>query len=133
MLSFFADEPSVREALASGAAGYLLKDADVHQVVDSIATAIEGKGVYLHPLAAECLLERRLAAGEELTAREMEVLALLVEGATNDAIASKLFITGKTVKTHLTGIFRKLGVANRTQAATKALRESLVTTTGFGS
>jgi DNA-binding NarL/FixJ family response regulator len=128
MLSYFADERSVRHALDAGAAGYLVKDAELHQVVDSLTTALEGDGVYLHPVAAKCVLANRHAEGgvAELTEREHEVLTLLVEGATNDEIATRLFITEKTVKTHLSGVFRKLGVANRTQAATRALREGLV-------
>jgi two-component system response regulator DegU len=63
---------------------------------------------------------------ERLTERERDVLALLVDGATNEEIASRLFVTEKTVKTHLSAVFRKLGVANRTQAAMKALKEGFV-------
>ena len=126
MLSYFADEACVREALAAGAAGFLLKDAKLDQVAESITTAVSGIGVYVHPIVAACLLPRHEHGSEDLTDRERDVLALLVEGATNDQIAEALFITEKTVKTHLSGIFRKLGVTNRTQAATKALRERLV-------
>lgn len=126
MLSSFGDEACVREALAGGAAGYLLKDAKLDQVSESIATAISGRGVYVHPLVAACLLHEHEQSVDELTEREREVLRLLVDGATNDQIAEALFITEKTVKTHLSGVFRKLGVTNRTQAATKALRERLI-------
>jgi DNA-binding NarL/FixJ family response regulator len=127
MLSYFADPSSVREALDAGAAGYLVKGAEVYQVMDSISTAIAGNGVYLHPLAAACVVSGRdSGAVGDLTHRERDVLRLLVEGATNDEIARKLFVTEKTVKTHISGVFRKLGVTNRTQAATKALREKLL-------
>lgn len=126
MLSYFADEACVREALDAGAAGFLLKEAKLDQLAESITTAITGRGVYVHPLVAACLLARHEHDSEELTTREREVLTLLVDGATNDQIAAGLFITEKTVKTHLSGVFRKLGVSNRTQAATKALREGLL-------
>jgi DNA-binding NarL/FixJ family response regulator len=127
MLSCFADEACVREALSLGAVGYLLKDAKLDQVADSITTALSGEGVYLHPMVAGYLLPRPQArSSEELTEREHEVLALLVEGATNEEIADALYITEKTVKTHLSAVFRKLGATNRTQAATKAIRQGLV-------
>jgi len=127
MLSYFADESSVREALDGGASGYLVKGAEVHQVQDCMTTAISKSGVYVHPMAVSCMVGRRsTGAVEELTRRELDVLELLVEGATNDEIAKRLFVTEKTVKTHISGVFRKLCVTNRTQAATKALREGMV-------
>jgi DNA-binding NarL/FixJ family response regulator len=127
MLSYFADRLCVRKALDAGAAGYLVKGAEVYQVMDSISTAIAGTGVYLHPLAAACVVSGPSdGAFDQLTVRERDVLRLLVEGATNDEIARRLFITEKTVKTHISGVFRKLGVTNRTQAATKALKERIL-------
>lgn len=130
MLTGLAEQSSIRNALDHGAAGYLLKDADVSQIVESIETAIAGRGVYLHPMAAEIMFRRPPdIPSETLTARERDVLLLIAEGATNDEIAASLFITEKTVKTHLSGVFRKLDVTNRTQAATKALRSGILRTT----
>ena len=127
MLSTFDDGEHIQASLTRGAAGYVLKEASVRQVSDAIDTAVEGRGVYLHPIAAQRLLDvRRDDLTEHLTARERDVLRLLVEGASNDEIASRLFITEKTVKTHLSAVFRKLGVVNRTQAAMKAMKEGLV-------
>jgi DNA-binding NarL/FixJ family response regulator len=126
MLSTYDDEDSIRGSLERGAAGYLLKEAGVAQVAEAIETAFDRRGVYLHPIAAERLVwGHRPESREQMTDRERDVLELLVEGATNDEIAHRLFVTEKTVKTHLSAIFRKLGVSNRTHAATKALRESL--------
>jgi len=130
MLSTFDEGEHIQAALARGAAGYLLKEASVRQVAEAIATAVEGRGVYLHPVAARRMLgTRRLEPVEQLTEREQEVLRLVVEGATNEEIGATLFVAEKTVKTHLSAILRKLGVTNRTQAATKAIREGIVSTT----
>jgi DNA-binding NarL/FixJ family response regulator len=128
MLSTYDDGEYIHAALKQGAAGYVLKEASVKQVAEAIATAVEGRGVYLHPVAAQRLLDdrRTTLVAERLTERERDVLALLVDGATNEEIASRLFVTEKTVKTHLSSVFRKLGVANRTQAAMKALKEGFV-------
>jgi two-component system NarL family response regulator len=126
MLSYDPDEDAVTTALDSGAAGFLVKDATIEQVAESIDTALTGRGVYIHPLAAKALLpRRRVVASEGLTTREREVLAMIADGATNDAIASMLFISEKTVKTHISAIFRKLGVSNRTQAAALAVKYHL--------
>ena len=128
MLSTFDEGEHIQSALTRGAAGYVLKEASVHQVEEAIETAVDGRGVYLHPVAAQRLLDtRRHKAIEQLTERERDVLTLLVKGETNDSIATSLFVTEKTVKTHLSAIFRKLGVTNRTQAATRAIREGIAT------
>lgn len=129
MLSTYDTEEYVDQSLAAGAAGYLLKEASSQQLAEAIETALSGKGVYLHPAVAQRVLAR--GRGEEkdgsgLSERELEVLALLAKGATNDEIAQALFLSEKTVKSHLSSIFRKLRVTNRTQAASKAIRERLV-------
>lgn len=130
MLSTYDTEEYVDQSLAAGAAGYLLKEASSQQLAEAIETALSGKGVYLHPAVAQRVLAR--GRGEEkdgnqgLSERELEVLQLLAKGATNDEIASALFLSEKTVKSHLSSIFRKLRVTNRTQAASKAIRERLV-------
>jgi DNA-binding NarL/FixJ family response regulator len=126
MLSHFDDGEYVHSALEEGAAGYVVKGASVHQLSEAIETALSGRGMYVHPVAAEHLLGHNHAPSHErLTEREVDVLRFVVEGATNEEIAARLFVTEKTVKTHLSAIFRKLGVTNRTQAATKAVREGL--------
>lgn len=129
MLSTFDDDDYVHTAIEEGAQGYVLKEASTHQLREAIDTALSGTGLYLHPSVAQRFLLRRRSeeryAGS-LTGRELEVLKLVAEGATNDDIASKLFVSEKTVKSHLSSIFRKLEVTNRTQAASKALREGIV-------
>ena len=130
MLSTYDTEEYVDQSLAAGAAGYLLKEANSQQLSEAIDTALSGRGVYLHPAVAQRVLAR--GRGEEkdlqgLSERELDVLNLLARGATNEEIATALFLSEKTVKSHLSSIFRKMRVTNRTQAASKAIRERLVT------
>lgn len=128
VLSTYDSEEYVEGALEAGAAGYLLKEATTEQLNDAINTALHGKGIYLYPAVAQRMLVRTRRANsiDALSAREQEVLELLAHGATNSIIAEKLFVSEKTIKTHLASIFRKLGVTNRTQALSKAMRERLV-------
>lgn len=129
MLSTFGDDDYVHRAVESGAQGYVLKEATTHQLREAVDTALNGKGLYLHPSVAQRFLLRRRSEeryGDSLTDRELEVLQLVAEGATNDTIADALYVSEKTVKSHLSSIFRKLEVTNRTQAASKALREGIV-------
>jgi NarL family two-component system response regulator LiaR len=127
ILSTYDTEEYVEGSLEAGAAGYLLKEATTQQLAEAIETALSGKGVYLHPAVAQRMLHRGRQGGRTLLSdREIDVLRLVVEGATNEQIAGRLFVSEKTVKTHLSNIFRKLEVANRTQAAAKAIRERLV-------
>ena len=130
MLSTYDTEEYVDRALESGAAGYLLKESSSQQLSEAIETALSGRGVYLHPSVAQRVLSRRQQQSERaanpLSRRELDVLQLLAAGATNDDIARTLFLSEKTVKSHLSSIFRKLAVTNRTQAAAKAIRENLV-------
>ena len=127
MLSTFANLDYVREAIEAKASGYLLKDATVIQLQQAIDTAIEGRGLYLDPRIAESLTrgttERK--PSDRLTTRELEVLRALARGATNEQIAALLHVSSRTVKFHVTGLLRKLGVANRTEAASIAIREGL--------
>ncbi|MGH2754515.1 MAG: response regulator [Actinomycetota bacterium] len=129
MLSTYDTEEYVDRSLAAGACGYLLKEASSQQLTEAVETALSGKGVYLHPAVAQRVLARGRGEdkdGQGLSERELEVLQLLAKGATNDQIATELFLSEKTVKSHLSSIFRKLRVSNRTQAASKAIRERLV-------
>jgi len=127
VLTSFSDRPRILGAIEAGACGYLLKDADSEEVAEGIRAAARGESP-LDPRAARTILtaqsEPDPAAG--LSAREAEVLALLVEGLPNKLIARRLEISEKTVKTHLTAIFRTLNVTDRTQAALWAERSGFV-------
>ena len=126
VLTSFSDRPRIMGALDAGASGYLLKDSASDDVADGIRAAARGEAP-LDPRAARTILAARSEpdplAG--LSAREREVLALLVQGMPNKLIARKLEISDKTVKSHLTRIFRELDVTDRTQAALWAERHGL--------
>ncbi len=123
VLTSFSDRARILGALEAGACGYLLKDVDAQHLVDAVEAAARGESP-LDPRAASTVLTARqqpsLARG--LSAREREVLLLLVEGLPNKLIARRLDISEKTVKAHLTNIFRVIGVTDRTQAALWAER-----------
>ena len=126
VLTSFSDRPRIMGALEAGACGYLLKDVDADEVAEGIRAAARGESP-LDPRAARTILDARSApdplAG--LSEREREVLALLVEGLPNKLIARRLQISEKTVKSHLTRIFRELDVTDRTQAALWAERRGV--------
>lgn len=123
VLTSFSDRPRILGALDAGASGYLLKDAASEEVAGGIRAAARGESP-LDPRAARTVLEAHSEpdplAG--LSEREREVLALLVEGLPNKLIARRLEISEKTVKSHLTRVFREIGVTDRTQAALWAER-----------
>jgi len=126
VLTAFSDRQRILGALEAGACGYLLKDAASEDVADGIRAAARGESP-LDPRAARTILSARAEpdplAG--LSSREREVLDLLVEGLPNKLIARRLEITEKTVKSHMTRIFRELNVTDRTQAALWAERHGL--------
>jgi DNA-binding NarL/FixJ family response regulator len=126
VLTSFSDRPRILGALDAGASGYLLKDSASDDVADGIRAAARGEAP-LDPRAARTILAARAEpdplAG--LSQREREVLELLVQGLPNKLIARRLEISDKTVKSHLTRIFRELGVTDRTQAALWAERHGL--------
>lgn len=126
VLTSFSDARRITAALGVGAAGYLLKDASAEDVIRGIRAAAEG-GAPLDPKAARLLLEARDAPDplEGISPREREVFALLLDGLPNKLIAHRLGISEKTVKTHLTNIFRGIGVADRLQAVLWAERQGL--------
>jgi NarL family two-component system response regulator LiaR len=127
-LTSFKEESLVQEALDAGAIGYLLKDIDADDLADAIRAAHRGEPT-LAPEAAWVLFKasrRGPEIGDDLTEREREVLALIVEGATNPEIAEQLIISRSTVKTHVSNILSKLGVSTRTEAASLALQKGLV-------
>lgn len=129
------DEHDVVDALLAGAAGYLLKDAPVEQILDGLEGALTGDSSAISPRVNRLLVERVRRAGVEprrdadrpdLTEREREVLRLIVDGRENLEIADELFLSPSTVKNHISTILRKLGVDNRIQAAVEAVRSGLV-------
>lgn len=126
VLTSFADQRRVIDAIDAGANGYILKDADSQTLLDAIRAAADG-GVPLDPRVAPALLaQRRAQRNVDLTDRELEVLRLVGQGLLNKQIARRLDISEKTVKTHLTSVFRRIGVTDRTQAALWAERNGIV-------
>jgi DNA-binding NarL/FixJ family response regulator len=123
VLTTFDGDEDIYRALQAGARGYLLKGMDSDELIDSIRTVHRGKS-RIPPAVAERLAER--FAGQELTTRETEVLRLIVAGKSNKEIAEALFISESTVKTHINNLLSKLGVTDRTQAATTALQRGIV-------
>ncbi|HEU4355749.1 MAG TPA: response regulator transcription factor [Actinomycetota bacterium] len=119
----FSDRERIVQALDAGAIGYLLKDAEPEEIHAAIRAASRGEAP-LAPKAAAALLAERTSrpAAIELTPREREVLSLVVAGHPNKQIARRLGISEKTVKGHLTNLFQRIGVQDRTQAALWAER-----------
>jgi DNA-binding NarL/FixJ family response regulator len=126
VLTSFSDRPRILGALEAGASGYLLKDVAADEVAEGIRAAARGESP-LDPRAARTVLTARHEPDPlaTLSDREREVLQLLLEGLPNKLIARRLEITEKTVKSHLTRIFREIGVTDRTQAALWAERNGL--------
>jgi len=126
-LTSVLEDASVVNAIRAGAIGYLLKDTEADELIRAIKAAALGQ-VQLSPQAAERLMReiRSPESPEKLTKRETEVLRLLAEGKANKEIASTLFISETTVKTHVSNILTKLGIPSRTQAALYAVRIGLV-------
>lgn len=129
-----AEDESMLDVIRSGACGYLLKDVEPAELIKAIYNVMDGKPA-LHPVVTGKLLGEysRLSSpvsrGEgiqALTEREKEVLMLIARGESNRNIARKLFISEKTVKNHITSIFRKLKVEDRTQAAIYAIKNRMV-------
>ncbi|MFJ5758156.1 response regulator [Neobacillus sp. NPDC093182] len=132
MLTSFSDQDHVIPALEAGASGYQLKDIEPDELINCIKKIMSGEN-QLHPKATSHLLanlsnkesnERNLM--EQLTKRELDVLKEIAKGKSNKEIASSLFITEKTVKTHVSNLLGKLELADRTQAALFAVKNQLV-------
>jgi DNA-binding NarL/FixJ family response regulator len=117
-LTSFSDNRRILDALRAGATGYVLKHAEPDELLGAIRAAHAG-GSPLDPKAARVLLDaqRVLRPAQELSSREEEVLRLVAAGLANKQIARKLGISERTVKAHLTNVFQRLGVTDRTQAA----------------
>ena len=136
VLTSFTEDDKILPAIQAGAHGYLLKDIAPQALAQAIQGAFAGD-VQLHPTAAKKLMEaaakgnaksenqRRGAGPLELTERELEVVELIASGLSNRAIAERLFVSEKTVKTHVGNILQKLDLEDRTQVAIYAIRQGL--------
>ncbi|HHW61867.1 MAG TPA: response regulator transcription factor [Syntrophomonadaceae bacterium] len=128
-LTIYEDD-EVIEMVKAGVSAYVLKDVAGSELIETIYRVLDGE-VVIHPRVAKRLV-KELTSSEtkkeevKLTRREKDVLGMLVKGYSNRDIAEKMFISEKTVKNHMTSIFRKLGVKDRTQAALYALKNNLV-------
>ncbi len=135
MLTSFSDKDHVLPAIEAGASGYQLKDIEPDELVESIRLIMQGENT-IHP-EATTQLEEGLREEKNLphvlnplTPREQDVLAELTKGKSNREIATSLFVTEKTVKTHISNIFAKLEVQDRTQAALYAVKHGLTVGSG---
>ncbi|MBA2176376.1 response regulator transcription factor [Halobacillus locisalis] len=131
ILSSFSDQDHVIPALQAGATGYQLKDVEPDVLVETIRKAAKGEK-YLHPKATDLLMSemtsdvsKETALIHDLTKREKEVLEQITLGKSNKEISNDLYITEKTVKTHVSHILSKLEVHDRTQAAIYAMKNRL--------
>jgi DNA-binding NarL/FixJ family response regulator len=126
VLTSFAEQALVMEAIDAGASGFILKDADPSELVRAIRAAARGEAP-LDPRAARAVMSRHQASDpqREMTEREREVLTLVAAGLPNKVIARRLGISEATVKAHLTNVYRQIGVDSRVQAALWARQHGL--------
>ena len=127
VLTSFKEEGLIQSALQAGAIGYLLKDVSADELARAIRAAHAGRAT-LSPEAAQALVHAATqppAPGHDLTERERAVLALMVEGLNNTQIAERLVVSPSTIKSHVSNILSKLGVASRTEAVALAVRHHL--------
>ena len=128
IVTSFIDDEKVYPAIEAGAAGYLLKTSTAHEIADAIRATQRGERV-LEPEVTTKMMDRLTnrtpILHDDLTNREKEVLLLIAEGKSNQEIADELFITLKTVKTHVSNILSKLEVEDRTQATIYAIKHGL--------
>jgi DNA-binding NarL/FixJ family response regulator len=126
VLTTYETDQDILRAVEAGAAGYLLKDTSRADLIAAISGAVRGETVLSPSVMTRLVTRMRAPAGETLSRRETEVLALVARGLTNAEIGRELFISETTVKTHLLRIFGKLGVSDRTAAVTTALGRGLL-------
>nr|WP_286012237.1 response regulator transcription factor [Latilactobacillus curvatus] len=130
ILTSFIDDEKVYPAIEAGAASYILKTSTAEEIANTIRKTAQGQSV-LEPEVTNKMMNRLThpvepKLYEDLTNREREVLGLIAKGRSNQEIADELFITLKTVKTHVSNILAKLQVDDRTQAAIYAIKNQLV-------
>lgn len=130
MLTIHGDREYLLETVNLGASGYVLKDTGTESLITAIRGVYQGER-YIHPSMEEDLAEGLAAQSEpdpekdKLTRREIEVIALIAEGLNNKEIAERLYISEKTVKNHVSNLFKKINVSDRTQAAIFAFKHSI--------
>ena len=129
VLTTFDGETDVLPAVAAGATGYLLKDAGTDELAAAVRAARRGEAVLAPAAASHLMGQVRRPAPPVLTARELEVLALVAGGASNREAARSLFISEASVKTHLLHVYGKLGVRDRAAAVGEAYRRGLLPAT----
>ncbi len=126
-LTSFQEKELVQDALQAGAIGYLLKNITGEELTQAICRAYVGRSTVAPEISQVLVLETcNPQAGADLTNREREVLKLVVEGMNNPKIAKRLFISRSTARAHVSNIFSKLGVTNRSEAVALALRKHLI-------
>lgn len=131
ILTTYENEEYVFEGIKAGARGYLLKDTQPEELVNAIRRVHQGESLIKPDLVTKLLdrfaqMANQKPIEQPLTLRELEVLQLIAKGSSNKDIAAVLFISIKTVKTHITHIFEKLEVSDRTEAVTKAFKMGLI-------
>ena len=126
VLTTYETDTDIVRAVAAGAVGYLLKDTPVTELVRAIRAAARGETVLAPSVAARLIGTVRSPRGHGLSERELEVLRLVADGASNAEIGRRLHISEATVKTHLLRSYQKLGVGDRTAAVTSAIRRGLL-------
>lgn len=132
MLTSYGDDTMIFRAIQAGASGYILKQVGTHALISAIDAIRRGEAV-LDPIVTQRVLakvrqgetERQAAAFKDLSEREMEVLALVAQGKSNVEIAQELMLAQKTVRNHVSAILTKLGLTNRIEAATYAVRHDI--------
>lgn len=130
ILTSFIDDEKVYPALEAGASGYLLKTSSASEIAEAIRRTYSGEEIIEEEVSKKMkedeLSGDRRNLHQDLTNREMEVLHLIADGLSNQEIADKLFITLKTVKTHVSNILSKLEVSDRTQATIYAFKHNMI-------
>jgi DNA-binding NarL/FixJ family response regulator len=126
VLTTYDTDADILRAVEAGATGYLLKDSPREELFRAIRAAAQGEAVLAPVVAARLMGRMRAPAEETLSAREIEVLSLVSQGATNREIGRQLHISEATVKSHLLHIYGKLGVGDRTAAVTTALKRGIL-------
>ena len=127
VLTSYIDDEHVISAIDKGADGYEMKDVEPEQLIDSINRVLNGEKI-IHPQAQNVIesVNKKPHMTNKLSKREIEVLTEMVKGKTNKEIAATLFVSEKTVKTHVSHIFNKLQVTDRTKAAIYAMENKLI-------
>lgn len=126
VLTTYDTDSDVLPAIEAGATGYLLKDAPREELFRAVRAAARGESVLSPAVASLIMGQVRAPARAELSAREVEVLALIAQGCTNKEAAARLFISEATVKTHLLHAYAKLGVKDRASAVATAFQRGLI-------